>query len=96
VKKPLGYQKTSGAAAAKTLADLGPGGAIPAGATFAYVQAETQDVRWRDDGTSPTATDGILLTAGDVLIVDRGQLNVIEFIEVAATAVLHVSFYKDG
>jgi len=65
---------------------------VPATATYAIIQAEAQAVRWRDDGTAPTAAIGMTIAAGGELRYD-GNLNAIRFIEAAATAKLNVSFY---
>ena len=66
---------------------------VPAGTQMALVQAESQNVRWRDDGTDPTATVGMILMAGATIEYDAAQLSVVEFIEVAASAKLNVSYY---
>lgn len=60
--------------------------------TLAYIVAEVQDVRWRDDGTAPTATIGMPLAAGVPFPYD-GDLTKIQFIEQTAGAVLNVSYY---
>lgn len=67
-------------------------GTVPAGSNFAVVQCESQQVRWRDDGTSPTTTVGMLMNVGDVLLFD-GEPSAIKFIEVTASAKLNVSWY---
>lgn len=59
----------------------------------ALIIAKTQAVRWRDDGTDPSATVGMPLAVGDVLDYD-GDLNKIKFIEQAASAELNISFYR--
>lgn len=60
--------------------------------TFALITAETQGVRWRDDGIAPTATVGMPLAAGVTLQYD-GDLNKIQFIEQTASAKLNISYY---
>ena len=60
--------------------------------TFALITAETQGVRWRDDGTAPTASVGMPLAAGVTLQYD-GDLTGIRFIEQTASAKLNVSYY---
>lgn len=92
--KSLGFQQTVGAAAATGLAALGPSAAIPTGADVAYVQCETNNVRWRDDGTNPTASVGMLLLVGSILVLTKGQWNSFKLIEVAASATINVTFYK--
>lgn len=60
---------------------------------FVLLQAETQNVRWRDDGTAPTASVGMILIAGDAPYPYDGDLSKIQFIEVTASAKLNVSYY---
>ena len=60
--------------------------------TFALIVAETQGIRWRDDGTNPTASVGMPLAVGVPLQYD-GDLNGIKFIEQTASAKLNVSYY---
>ncbi|TAJ96997.1 MAG: hypothetical protein EPO41_04720 [Reyranella sp.] len=66
---------------------------IPATAMRVLVQAEVQNVRFRDDGTNPTASVGMQILAGQT-IEYAGDLSAIKFIEVAAGAVLNVAYYK--
>jgi len=61
--------------------------------TVAVITPETQGVRWRDDGVAPTATVGMPLAVGAVLVYD-GDLSAIRFFQQAATATLNVSYYK--
>jgi hypothetical protein len=81
----LGYQRISGLSASTALT-------VPAGATLALIVAESQNVRWRDDGTAPTASTGMPLAIGVSLSYD-GDLKAICFIEVLASANLNVSYY---
>ena len=60
--------------------------------TFALIIAETQGVRWRDDGTAPTASVGMPLAAGVPLQYD-GDLTKIKFIEQTGSAKLNISYY---
>ena len=60
--------------------------------TVAYIVAETQAVRWRDDGTDPTATVGMPLATGTGFPYD-GDLTKIRFIEQTASAKLNISYY---
>ena len=86
VLKPMGYEKVTGLTTAKALT-------VPTGARIALIKPETQGVRFRDDGTNPTATDGFLLDAGEEFIY-TGKLATLRFIEAAATSTLHVSYYR--
>lgn len=63
-------------------------------ANVARVQAETQNVRVRDDGTDPAAGVGELLYAGDQPTWLIGDLNKYRFLEATASAKLNVTFYK--
>jgi hypothetical protein len=91
--RSIGFTQLTGIdAAAKGLAQ-GTGGAIPAGSTYAIIQAEGQDVRWRDDGADPTATVGQRLYAGDTLQYDL-RLDRVRFIGAAAGGFVNVTFYS--
>lgn len=77
------------------LTDLSASAALtpPAnGASVAVLNAEAQNVRWRDDGEDPTATVGMLLVAGTEFTY-QGDLSAIRFIETTAGAQLNVSYY---
>jgi hypothetical protein len=85
---PLGYvQLTS------TIASSAASLTVPTGTTHLLMQAETQAVRWRDDGVSPTASVGMLLPVG-VPAPYSGTPSIIQFIAAASGAVLDISFYK--
>lgn len=81
----LGYQQITSLSAA---AGLTP----PQGATLALIVPETQGIRWRDDGTNPTASVGMPVASGSYLSYD-GDLNRIKFIEQTASAKINVSYY---
>lgn len=81
----LGYQQITSLSAATGLT-------VPAGATMALIIAEVQSVRWRDDGTNPTATIGMPLATSTSLSYD-GDLKSIKFIEQTASAKINVSYY---
>jgi hypothetical protein len=81
----LGYQQITSLSSA---AGLTP----PQGATLALIVPETQAIRWRDDGTNPTASVGMPVAAGAYLSYD-GDLNRIKFIEQTASAKINVSYY---
>ena len=69
---------------------------VPAGAQRAHISGEAQNVRWRDDGTSPTISVGHQIipagTASQPLIY-KGDLSAIEFIEEAGGGKINVSYY---
>lgn len=84
---PLGYQQITDLSSAAGLT-------VPAGARVARIQTEAQAVRWRDDGTNPTAAIGMrLLTTSDGLWY-AGDLSTIKFIEETGSAKLNVSYYE--
>lgn len=75
-----------------------PAGAVfltpPAGAQFAIITVETAAVRWRDDGTAPTSTIGMLQAIGSTFTY-FGNLAKIQFIQVAAGASLDITYYRN-
>ena len=83
--RPLGYQQITSLGSAVGLT-------VPSGATVALIEPETQSVRWRDDGTNPTASVGMMLAADDYIFY-TGYLENIKFIQVTASAKLNVSYY---
>ena len=89
---PAYYRYTS-LGTARTFATMA-GGSMPAGATRVLVQPETQSVRWRDDGTAPTATVGNLIPANTV-VEFGGKLASVQIIETAGSATVNLNFYQD-
>lgn len=89
----LGYQQITTLSSATNLTvpttDLNGLSAKP---TLALIVAETQNVRWRDDGVAPTASVGMPLAAGVTLQYD-GDLSRIQFIEQVGGAKLNISYY---
>jgi len=82
---PLGYEQIT--------VDSAKGLTVPTGATHALIQAQDQDIRWRDDGTDPTDTVGVVLKAGyDIWYT--GDLSAFKAIQTAATGKLNVVYYK--
>ena len=93
----LGFHQYTTLSAVLNLSDVGTY-TIPVEATVALIQAEGQNVRWRDaprvagNTTDPTSSVGMIIYAGDVLVYN-GDLKSIYFIEEAGGAKLNVSFY---
>lgn len=87
----LGYCQITSLGSAVTLA--GGGCTVPSNATAIYVEAETQGVRYRDDGVAPTSSVGMPIASGGVLFY-AGPLGALQFIQQSATAKLNVLFYK--
>ena len=68
-------------------------GGIPAGATSASLQAETANVRYRDDGAAPTSTTGMVIISGAASpLLYTGTLSQLQFI--STTGVLDIAFYR--
>ena len=82
----LGYQQITALSSAVSLT-------IPSGTTRAVIAPLTQTVRWRDDGTDPTASIGMPVPAGTYLSYD-GDLRRIRFIQATASAELNIAYYS--
>lgn len=82
----LGYQQISSLSAATALT-------VPTGATTAVITVEAQAVRYRDDGTVPTASVGMPVAVGGTLTY-TGPLSKIKFIEQTSGATVNISYYK--
>ena len=87
-ERPLGYQQITSLSTAQALT-------VPAGTILILVTCETQAVRWRDDGTNPTATVGYPLATNAELQYTGtpAALAALRFIEQAASAKLNVCYY---
>lgn len=86
VYTPLGYQQITSLVSDASLT-------VPTGATVAFITPEVQAVRYRDDGTGPTATVGMPLAVGSQLVYS-GNLAAIQFIAQTAGAILNISYYR--
>lgn len=95
--KIVGYQQITGLAAAAglTIPTVDPNGNT-AKPNAVLLQSEAQNIRWRADGTNPTATVGmrLLSTSLEPYYFD-GDLKRIRFIESAASAILNVTYLED-
>lgn len=86
ILQPLGYQQITSLSAAVGLT-------VPSGAQRALLQAESQIVRLRDDGTNPTASVGMILAASAVPFMYEGDLSAVKVIEATASAKLNVTYF---
>jgi len=84
---PLGYQQISSVATSTALT-------VPPGANLALIDCEAQAVRWRDDGTAPTATVGMSMAVADAPLEYSGNLSALRFIEQTAGAKLNIAYYR--
>lgn len=82
----LGYQQLTSLSSAV-------GFTVPDGCVTINVQAESQNVRYRDDGTNPTSTVGMILYAGAIVPISAANFSSMKFIETAAGAKLNISCY---
>lgn len=84
--KPLGYVQLTPVSSAT------PIGTVPAGTQYCIIVPEAQDVRFRDDGTNPTAGAGQYLEAKKPFRYD-GKVDKLIFIEVTASAKVNITYY---
>ena len=90
-KKPLGYfQFAVDATTAEDLSQV----TIPQGADWALI-IPSAAIRWRDDGTAPTAAVGMPLAAGGSLEFDSDSRKM-KLISQAGNADINVAFYGQG
>jgi len=50
-------------------------------------------VRFRDDGTAPDATHGVIIPAGVAPYRYEGDLRAVQFIQTAASASMDIAYY---
>lgn len=81
------YNFTAASATGLTLT-----GVVPNPPSYAIIRVEGGDVRYRDDGTDPTSSAGMLLKDLESLEYS-GDFSAIKFIAVAGSPTLHVAFY---
>lgn len=86
VGNPLGHEQITDVSSAVGLT-------VPTGAGVAVIEVNTQNVRWRDDGTDPTASVGILAKTTDEPFIYQGDLSAIKFFEATAGAEINVAYY---
>jgi len=82
----LGYQQITSLAAAASLT-------IPAGTCLIEMVATTQAVRFRADGTDPTAAIGFPLVVGVPYTIAITTPGAIKVIEQAASAALNINYF---
>lgn len=91
-EKPLGYRQI-------LAAQVDPGvqlAGVPDGTSLILIIAEAQAIRWRDDGTAPTATVGQPLAAGIELRYTGRSPSNLRFISQTAGAIINLTFYGGG
>lgn len=90
----LGYQQITSLSSATglTVPTIDPTTGLTVKANFALITPEAQAVRWRDDGTSPSASVGMPLAVGVTLQYD-GDLSKIKFIQQVSGGIINISYY---
>jgi len=68
---------------------------VPTGASSVLLQAETQNIRYTMDGSNPSASNGLLLIAGQEPTRFAGNFSGLKFLESAASAKLNYAFQID-
>lgn len=81
-----GYQQITATGTAQSLT-------VPSGATIAEICVETAAIRYRDDGTAPTATVGMPAAAGTCFAYS-GPLRAFQFIAQSGSPVVNALYYQ--
>lgn len=71
------------------------GVSVPAGSTYCIAIAEGGSVRYRGDGSAPTATIGVPMAVGQPFSFRLLSFTSLQFIQVSATASVDFDCYKD-
>lgn len=82
----IGYARDATISAATAFASP------PTGATAVLVQAETQNIRVTCDGTTPTATVGMLVKTTSDGVIITGDIAKLQVIEVTASAAVSLTY----
>ena len=85
--QPVGFQQILAFSGLQTLT-------VPTGATWAIIRAETNNIRWRDDGVSPTASVGQFMVTTDQPFIYTGSLSTFSVIPVTGSATLDIAYYR--
>jgi hypothetical protein len=85
-REPLGYEQITDLSSADGLTP-------PMGTRLVVLVCEAQAIRYRDDGTDPTATVGMPLAVNTEKIY-TGRFTAIKFFEQVAGAKLNISYYR--
>src|SRR5579872_4580230 len=89
---PLGYCQLTSITAATGLSSCS--GGIPSGATWVELCITGAGASYRDDGTAPTASIGMLVASGVCFPYSVRPLSAIQFIQQTSGTVIGASFYK--
>lgn len=94
--QPCGYAQYTSMAAAIALTSAPASGVALAAASFTpkrcVITVEGAGIRWRDDGTDPTTTVGMPVSAG-ASFEYTGPMGAIKLIQQSASATINVVYY---
>lgn len=90
--RPL--RNAGGTQTALTISDTAISLTVPTGANSAVIGVRGASIRYRDDGTAPTATTGIQVDAGDVIVVCSGSIARFQMIRTAGDATVNILYYQ--
>lgn len=88
---PLGYCQLTVTGTAALISTCS--GGIPARTVWATMCLETAAIRWRDDGTAPTASVGMPLLAGACLNYSGTMATMSVIAQTGTNGMLNISFY---
>lgn len=91
---PLGHFQPAAVDAATTLTSIVGVQIAARGISLVLITPQTQAIRWRDDGTAPTATIGYPLAVGAELRYTGQGLANLQFISQVAGAIINVAVYS--
>lgn len=96
-RQTLGFAQYTASTGVKSLADTPATGAkAPDGAYAFTMTVEVQNIRWRGDGTNPTAAIGILQKPTDPPLQYDGDIDKFRWIEAVAGAIINVQYFGMG
>lgn len=87
---PCGYLQVT-VTAVQSLTIPAACGSSPA---LAVIKAEAQALRYRDDGTAPTAAVGQPIAVTDAPILYEGTISALQFIAQTSGGIVNVLFYR--
>lgn len=87
---PCGYWQ----ATVTTLTSVAVPAACGTNPSLAVIKAEAQAIRYRDDGTAPTATVGQPVAVADAPIQYEGAISALQFIAQVSGGIVNILFYK--
>jgi hypothetical protein len=90
--RPLGFETLTVTNTAKSLQSI-PQLQSSAEVKYCLFSADTSAARWRDDGTAPTSSVGMLLPLNIIPCWYAGEIHQLQFIATTGTSNIHVLYY---